>query len=255
MVGPFAHHRFDAMRLQVFLGIRLDAQHHVGARLGAAGGRHGEAAAPIRRPGPGLVAAGAARGDFHLLRHHERRIEADTKLPDQAGAFLRVGVGQGFTERAGAGAGDGAQVGDHVLAGHADAVVGDGQGAAGLVRHDAHLGFAGRGEVRLGQRLEAAAVDGVGGVGDQFAQEDFTLRIQRIHHQIEQPPDLGAEFMLFGRWFVKCVAHRQGPPLRRRICVGLTDHSTGWSAVPPRRDAHPAAARGTATAPDVGRPA
>ena len=148
-------------------------------------------------PGEGLLAAGLAGGDLHPVGDHEGGVEADAELADQAGAVLRLGVGQGLAEGAGAGAGDGAEVVDHLLPGHADAVVGDQQGAGLLVGDDADLRLGRRGQVGVGQRLEPAAVHGVGGVGDQFAQEDFALGVERVDHEVEQAADLGAKCMLF----------------------------------------------------------
>ena len=45
----------------------------------------------------------------------------------------------------------------------------------------------------MGQGLKSAAIHGIGGIGHQFAQENFPLGIQRVHHQIEQASDLGAK--------------------------------------------------------------
>ena len=96
---------------------------------------------------------------------------------------------------------------------HADAVVGDQQGARLLVRHDADLGLGGRRERAVGQRLEPAPVHRIGGVGHQLAQEYLPLGIERVHHEIEQPPDLGAEIMLF----LHHIVHRQSS-CRAAIC-------------------------------------
>ena len=140
---------------------------------------------------------GLARRHLDPVGDHEGGIEADAELADQAGPVLGLGGGQRRAERAGAGAGDGAQVVDQLLPAHADAVVGDQQGAGVLVGHDADLRLGRRGEGRVGQRLEPAPVHRVGGVGHQLAQEDLPLGVERVHHQVEQPPDLGAKIMLF----------------------------------------------------------
>ena len=161
------------------------------------GGRDGEGAGAVGRPGERLLAAGLARGDLHPVGDHEGGVEADAELADQAGPVLRLGAGQRLAERAGAGAGDGAQVVDQLLPRHADAVVGDQQGAGLLVGDDADFRLGRRGEVGVGQRLEAAAVHGVGGIGHQFAQENFALGVERVDHEVEQPPDLGAKCVLF----------------------------------------------------------
>ena len=81
--------------------------------------------------------------------------------------------------------------------GHADALVGDQQGAGLLVGDQADLRVRRRGEGGVGQRLEPAAVHRVGGVGDQLAQENFALRVERMDNQVEQPADLGAKIVLF----------------------------------------------------------
>ena len=46
---------------------------------------------------------------------------------------------------------------------------------------------------RVGQRLEAQLVAGVGGVRDQLAQEDLLVAVQGVDHQVQQLLDLGLE--------------------------------------------------------------
>ena len=41
-----------------------------------------------------------------------------------------------------------------------------------------------------------------GRVGDELAQEDLAIRVERVHHEVEQPSDLRAEFVPF-----QCLAH------------------------------------------------
>ena len=53
----------------------------------------------------------------------------------------------------------------------------------------------------VGERLEAQLVGGVGGVGDQLAQEDLLVAVQGVDHQLEQLLHLGLEaegFLLVG---------------------------------------------------------
>ena len=57
------------------------------------------------------------------------------------------------------------------------------------------LASAGRAQRRVGQRLEAPAVHRVGGIGHQLAQEDLAVGIERVDDEVQQAPDLGAEFM------------------------------------------------------------
>ena len=42
-------------------------------------------------------------------------------------------------------------------------------------------------------RLEAQLVAGVGGVGDQLAQEDLPVAVQRVDHELQQLADFGLE--------------------------------------------------------------
>ena len=43
------------------------------------------------------------------------------------------------------------------------------------------------------QRLEPQLVAGVRRVGDQFAQEDLAIRVQRMDHELQELPDFGLE--------------------------------------------------------------
>ena len=103
-------------------------------------------------------------------------------------------------EGPGAGARDGAEIVDQLLAVHADAGVGDRERAGRLVGLDADRepSVAGQ-QLRLGDRLVAQLVAGVGGVGDQLAQEDLGLGIDRMNHQVQEFGDLRLEDVGLGR--------------------------------------------------------
>ena len=88
MIGPFADDRLQPHRLQIFLGVRLDVQHDVGAGVLALRRRQGELAGAFGRPGEGLFGAGFAGGDFDPVGDHERRVEPDAELADQARPVL-----------------------------------------------------------------------------------------------------------------------------------------------------------------------
>ena len=83
--------------------------------------------------------------------------------------------------------GDGAKVLLQLFPGHADAVIGDGQGAAVLVagEQDAEIAFvhADRG---VGQALIIQLVDGVRSVGDQLTQEDLLVGVDGVDHHVHQ---------------------------------------------------------------------
>ena len=101
-------------------------------------------------------------------------------------------TGQALEELARARLGNRADVADHLVARHAHAVIGHAQSTRRLVITDAYP------QVRVvlpqrlvGQRLEAQLVTGVGRIGDEFAQEDLLVAVQRVHHQLQQLLDFG----------------------------------------------------------------
>jgi hypothetical protein len=83
---------------------------------------------------------------------------------------------------------------DDFLPAHADAVVADGQRARlaveGDADHEVGVVFI---ECGIGQALEAQLVGGVGGVGNEFAQENVLVGIQGMDHQLQQLFDFGLE--------------------------------------------------------------
>ena len=139
--------------------------------------------------------------------HHEGGVEADAELADQLRVVLDGFLLQALHEGAGAGAGDGADVLLHLGDRHADAVVADGEGAGPLVGDDLDLPVAVPLQKRFaGVGFEADLVDGVGGVGDQFPQEDVLVGVEGMDDEVEQLLDLGLE--LFGGF-----GHAAGSPL------------------------------------------
>ena len=197
VVGIGADDALDLVGLEIFLRVGFQVQHDLGAARHAPGvflaGRGDfKSGAAGRRPAPDLVGAGAAAEHLDALGHHEGGIEADAELADQAGAVL--GLGQPRQEGFGAGAGDGAEIVDQLLAVHADAGIDHAQRIGRLVGHDADFGrLAVRDQLGVCDRLIAQLVAGVRGVRDQFAQENIGFRIDRMHHQVQQFGDLGLE--------------------------------------------------------------
>ena len=92
----------------------------------------------------------------------------------------------GFEELARARVGDGAQVADQLLGGHADAGVLDGQRIGFRVRQDADRQRRVRVEhLAVGQQLEVHARQRVRGVRDQLAQEDLALGVQGMDQDVQ----------------------------------------------------------------------
>ena len=128
------------------------------------------------------------------LCHPEGGVEAHTELTDDVHVILQLVF---VLELEGAAVGDGAQVLFQFLLGHANAVIGDGQGSCVLVDLQingkvlpvhAHLFVREGAEVQL--------VHCVTGVGDQLPEKDLLVGIDRVDHHIKQP--LGFCFKLFG---------------------------------------------------------
>ena len=143
----------------------------------------------------------------HGFCSHERRIEADAELADEVDIFLG-GLGQLLKEMLGSGMGDGAQIGFQFFLGHADAGVGDGQGMVFIVAVDGdfqrHVGV----ELHFfDQALVPEFFQGIGGVGDQFADKDVALGVERVDDDIQ---DLsGLRLKLLG--FNLCFCHGAVP--------------------------------------------
>ena len=183
-------HRAEPGRLQELVLALPQMQADLGAARLPLRLRDRELAAPVRLPGERLFRPGGARDHLHALRHHEGGIEADAELPDQRDIVLCI-AGQPVGEGGGAGARDGAEILRQLLPPHAFAIVGDGDGARLLVHLDADAEFGVPvQQFRLGDGAVTQPVAGVCRVRDQFAQEDFLVRINRVHHEVEDASDL-----------------------------------------------------------------
>jgi len=73
----------------------------------------------------------------------------------------------------------------------------DGQGAGGLVggQDDPEIGVL-TGQLGLRQRGVAQPVAGIRGIGDELAQEDLLLAVERMRDDIQQAADLRLEASL-----------------------------------------------------------
>ena len=202
-------HPLDRRLLGVVLGVLGEGEGDAGAARRRRFDRDrldGEGALAVRLPAPGLVAAGAARDDLDGRRHDEGRIEADAELADQRRSF-RASARHAFQEGLGAGARDRAEVLDQLRPAHADAIVGNDELARPGGEPDLEVGVAGK-QLRLLQGQHAQPFAGIGGVGDQLAEKDVAVRIDRMHHQVQELRDFGLEAAGF---LGLTVAHEGGP--------------------------------------------
>ena len=195
VVGVLADHVAQAHRVEEIVLALAQVQRDLGAAYRPVDRLQRVFAVPGRFPAYALRRwhAGAARTHRHPVGDDEGRIEADAELTDQV-RVLRLVAREPGQELARAGFRDRAQVVDDLLAGHADAIVGDGDGARGRVEADvdAKVGIALE-QRAVGERLEAQLVAGVGRIRDQLAQEDFLVAVERMHHQVQQLLHLGLE--------------------------------------------------------------
>ena len=193
VVRVLAHHRAQPVALGELLGVGFQCQGHPGPARHVGRVLDGELVLAGGGPVRTDVLAGPPGEHLDFAGDDEGTVEADAELADE-GAVLLLVARQCAQELLGAGLGDGAQVLHRLVPTHADAVVDHRHGARVLVELD------GDPEVRVfgGERivlqaLEAKAVDGVGGVGNQLAQENLPVGVQRVDHQLEQLPGLRLE--------------------------------------------------------------
>ena len=162
--------------------------------------RDGEGALAVGRPAPGFVGSSPAGVDDDLVRDHERRIEADAELPDERGSFLaRVFRRKLVQEGLGAGAGDGAKPLRQVFAGHANAIVRKGERlGVGIDRDLDRERRAVLDQLRLGDQFVAELLAGVGRIGDELADENLPVGIDRMDHEVQQARNVGLEALRAG---------------------------------------------------------
>ena len=168
----------------LFLGAFLDAQDDVGAVGVFLGFGDGVAVGAGGFPLPGFVGAVGLGDHCDLIADHEGGVEAHAELADDVDVVLFLGV---LFEFQGSALGDGAQVVFQLLGGHADAVVGDGQGPGGLVDGEAD------GEIvpvqagnAVGQGFVVELINGVAGVGDQLPEENLPVGVDGVDHHVQQ---------------------------------------------------------------------
>ena len=97
--------------------------------------------------------------------------------------------------------GDGAEVFDHLVAGHADACIGNGQAILHLVRRNPD--FERQVGITDGLMLclaleETQLVQRVRGVGDELTQKNLPVGIQGVGEDIQNLTGFGTKFMIGG---------------------------------------------------------
>ena len=91
--------------------------------------------------------------------------------------------------------GDGSEVFDDFLSGHPDPVIGDGESSCCLIGADADFPILS--EIGIGKGFESCLIDGIGGIGDQFAEKDLFVRINRMDHHVQKLFDFCLKYSVF----------------------------------------------------------
>ncbi len=178
----------------VLLAFFVEVNDDGGSGDGALGGLDLEAGFAVAGPSPGLVFAGLAGDHLDVVGDHEDAVEADAELADEVRVLLGV-AGELREEVFGSGAGDGAKVRDQVLLVHADAGVGDGKDFILFVEFKVDAGIEGKRLVLVLDEGEMAElVERIGGVGDQLAEEDLRVRVERVDDELQELTDFGLKF-------------------------------------------------------------
>ncbi|OPZ69401.1 MAG: hypothetical protein BWY83_01990 [bacterium ADurb.Bin478] len=194
-VGIFLYQRLDALLFAELFGILAQKD----LDDGAAGRRSGRldvigalavAAPNVRR----LVCIGGARGQFDAFRDHKNRVKAHAEAADQIQPRILLHRHL-FEKFAGAGMSDGADVLHHLLLRHADAGITNGKGLFALIQVDPD----GELEIRIHHgltldRFKPRLVQRIRGIGDQFADENFTMGVERVRENMQQLLNLCFEF-------------------------------------------------------------
>ncbi len=188
-----------------FLVDRLEMKRYRRAAAIAPGLGNVEPALADRLPERRLVLTGLPGDDGDLVGDHENRIKTDAELADQRRQNFAVTLGSRLLQQLpGTGLSDRSQVLDHFFPAHSDTGILDRQGPVLPVRYDPDLVDVILGnDIGTGQPLEAQAVQGVGGVGDQFPEKDIFGRIERVDDEVEQPGCFRLKFESLG-----CRCHR-----------------------------------------------
>ncbi len=165
----------------------------------AGGGLDGVAAGAVAGPDVGgLVGAPGAGENLDLGGDHEGGVEAYAELADEVGVFLAA-LAEGFEEGLGAGVGDGAEVLGELGRAHAESGVLDDEGLGLVVGGEGDLELAlGVVDILLGELEMAELFQGVGGVGNELADEDLLFGVERVDDDIEQLLDFGLELVGLG---------------------------------------------------------
>ena len=179
--------------------LRLEVQGDRGALRGVLDRLDRVAALTARLPPDAFARPRVPRHERDLVGHHEAGVETDAELADEVmrgGRVLRLR--QLAQELPSPGLRERADQPDHLVTGHADPVVTHRERALLPVNLDGDVQIADvRLQVLVTKHFQPQLVQRVGGVGDQFPQEDVLARVDRVDHQLQQLTRLRLELERF----------------------------------------------------------
>ena len=147
-------------------------------------------------------------------------------MPDQLTILLLI-TAQLLHESGRARFGDGAQIVHHLIAGHTNTVVIDGDGfGVGVCAHTNPV-ISAAGKAPIANYRESMFIDCVRRIRDQLPQEDFPIGIERMNHEVKQTLRLGLKAHSLGR--ISC--HDRFPCLECLIEV-LEACQSMWGVTP-----------------------
>ena len=167
----------DASGLEEFLLVFVKRQNNVGAALGLVTVLHLKLRRAVTRPVHGLGAFLPAQGAyFHLLGHHEGRVETQTEVTDDGIGGVLVFL----EELLGSREGDLVDVLVDFLGCHADAAVAHGERSGLLIDGDGHAQPFGRAFEFTGSREGFELLGGIDGIAHELAQENLVITVQKL---------------------------------------------------------------------------
>ena len=197
----------DAGWLDVLELLLHQVQDHIRAGFAALGSLQAEIRRSIAAPAHGLAIGSGAEGDqLHLLGDHEARIEAQAEVANDGVTFLFVF----FEEIFGAGERHLVDVALDLIGGHADAVVGDGEGVGFPVDPDADGGFGALTAVTA-HGGHAPLANGIDAIAHQFPQENLMAAVNGLFDDREDVLGVDLNLALFQHRHGSRVS---GPTLR-----------------------------------------
>ena len=138
------------------------------------------------------------RDHHNAVCNDKRGIETHAELPDQLTILLLI-TAQLLHESGRARFGDGAQIVHHLIAGHTNTVVIDGDGfGVGVCAHTNPV-ISAAGQTPIANYRESMFIDCVRRIRDQLPQEDFPIGIERMNHEVKQTLRLGLKAHSLGR--------------------------------------------------------